>query len=183
MIDLKQYFKNYIHLLSSDQSEKKIKLIVKILKKLQKDNKKLLIFGNGASSTIASHASIDFTKQAKLTALTFHDPALLTAFSNDYGFKNAFKEIIKAYFQKGDVIIFISVSGESKNIIEAVKYAKKNGLLTIGFSGKTKKNKLRSFVDYSFWVNSRAYNIVENIHSIWITSIIDCMIGKSIYKV
>ena len=81
------------------------------------------------------------------------------------------------------MLVLISVSGESPNLVNALNYAKKNSLITLSFTGFDKKNTLRSSADYSLWVDSKSYNIVESIHTIWITLIIDLIIGKSQYSV
>jgi D-sedoheptulose 7-phosphate isomerase len=75
------------------------------------------------------------------------------------------------------------VSGESRNIINAAKFLKENGNKVISFSGKSINNELRSISELSFWVDSQSYNIVEGIHMIWVTTIIDMIIGKSVYSV
>ena len=79
--------------------------------------------------------------------------------------------------------IFISVSGESPNLINGIKYANKLGLKTGSLTGSEEKNTLKKNSNNSLWVNSKAYNIVESIHTIWITLIIDLIVGSPEYKV
>ena len=79
--------------------------------------------------------------------------------------------------------IFISVSGESPNLINGIKYANKLGLKTGSLTGSEEKNTLKKNSNNSLWVNSKAYNIVESIHTIWITLIIDLLVGSPEYKV
>ena len=78
---------------------------------------------------------------------------------------------------------FISVSGESPNLINGIKYANKLGLKTGSLTGSEEKNTLKKNSNNSLWVNSKAYNIVESIHTIWITLIIDLIVGSPEYKV
>ena len=59
---------------------------------------KVIFGGNGASAAIASHAALDFSKQAKIESLTFHDPVLITAYSNDFGYENWLKKVLESYF-------------------------------------------------------------------------------------
>ena len=108
---------------------------------------------------------------------------MLTAFANDFGYENAYAEIISHYYEETDIVIFVSVSGESPNIVQGLKRAKDLGLRTIGFSGKNQANSLNSSAENVFWVDSQAYNIVENVHSIWLLSLCDYIIGKSVYEV
>lgn len=183
MMDINVYLSEYNKLVNTTEVRKKLAFIGEMLKEQRRNQGRLLIFGNGAASSIAGHAALDFTKQGKLRSLCFHDPALLTAFSNDFGYDKVYAEIISHYYEPSDIVIFISVSGESPNIIEALKRAKELGMTTIGFSGKSQKNSLNSSADYTFWVDSQAYNIVENVHSIWLLSLCDFIIGKSVYEV
>lgn len=180
---IKKSLDEYHRLIINDYVSINLNYLGEKLKNHKAENKRLLIFGNGAAASIASHASLDFTKQGKLETHCFHDPALLTAYSNDFGYENAYKEIINSYYKPNDIVIFFSVSGESPNIISALKKAKELGLYTVGFSGRKKDNKLAKNSELSFWVDSHSYNIVENIHSIWITMIIDYIVGDIIYEV
>ena len=74
-------------------------------------------------------------------------------------------------------------SGTSPSVVEAAKYAKERGMQVVTFSGKTSDNALRQIGDINFWVNSKAYNIVEGIHMMWLTTVVDLVIGKAEYSV
>ena len=104
--------------------------------------KKLLIFGNGGSAADAQHIAAELTGRYKTErrglpaiALTT-DTSALTAIGNDYGYDRVFQRQVEALANEGDVIIGISTSGNSKNVILALEEAKKLGCKTIGFSGK-----------------------------------------------
>ena len=90
------------------------------------NNGKVFIVGNGGSSSIASHVSVDFAKVANIQSETFNNANLITTFANDYGHDNWICEAIKAYLQKNDILILISSSGTSKNIVNAANYCKNN---------------------------------------------------------
>jgi len=182
-MDIIEYLQEYDRLITSDNVTEKIPKVAKFLKQQTSKGGSLLLFGNGASSSIASHAALDFTKQAKLKSFTFNDSALLTAYSNDYGFDNSFSRLLDSYSNENDVVIGISVSGSSPNIEKLFKTARNKQLTTISFTGKSYNNPVRMDSDFSFWVDSHAYNIVESVHHIWITAIIDYVIGKSVYNV
>ena len=81
------------------------------------------------------------------------------------------------------MVIFISVSGESRNLVNGMEYANKEGYITASLTGSDINNTLKNNSDYSLWVNSKAYNIVESFHTILITLIIDLLIGSPEYSV
>ena len=155
--------------------------ITKTLKSVQKNKKKVIILGNGGSASIASHVSVDLTKNAKVRSINFNEADLLTCFSNDYGYKKVFSKSLEFYADKGDLVILISSSGKSKNMLEAAKICKKKGLFLCTFTGFSKSNPLKKMGNVNLWVNSKGYNIVENIHQIWLLSIVDRIIGKTRY--
>ena len=126
--------------------------------------------------------SVDLTKVAKVRSINFNETDLLTCYSNDYGYDRVFEKAIENYAIKGDVLIAISSSGRSKNIINAVRKAKSLDLKVITFSGFSRDNPLRKEGDLNFWINSKAYNIVEISHQTLLLSIVDFIVGKIYYK-
>jgi D-sedoheptulose 7-phosphate isomerase len=175
IIKIKKYYKDFISLLNNIQKfiPKKIKL-KNILLNSKKKNKKIFIFGNGGSAAIASHFIIDVKKNTNLNIQNLPDISSLTCFANDYGFDNYIKEIISKSGSSGDLLILVSSSGKSKNMINALKEArKKNFSKIVTLTGFNKKNYLNLNGDLNFWVNSKVYNYVENIHQIILLSVID----------
>jgi D-sedoheptulose 7-phosphate isomerase len=144
---------------------------------------KLMFAGNGASASISSHGAVDFTKQGKVRAVDFNEPNLITCFSNDYGYENWMARAIERYGDKGDVAVLISVSGSSPNCVNAAKFAKANGMKVVTFTGKSAGNPLKAEGDINFWVPSAAYNIVEGIHMVWLTTVVDMLVGRAEYSV
>ena len=114
--------------------------VKKILKETHSEGKKIMIFGNGGSAAIASHFSVDLTKNARVRCSNYNESDLLTCFSNDYGYENWVKKALSSYADKGDLLICISSSGESKNIINGAKFAKKIGCKVVTLTGFNKKN-------------------------------------------
>ena len=92
-------------------------------------------------------------------------------------------EAIKAYAKKSDAVVLTSVSGESPSIVNAAITAKSLGLKVVTFTGRDSNNALKSHGDVNFWVDSHAYNIVECIHMIWVTTVIDAIVGNAVYEV
>jgi len=130
----------------------------------QERNKKLIFIGNGGSSAIASHQAVDYWKNGKLKAMSFNDASLLTCISNDYGFEHVFSEPIKRFADEGDVLIAISSSGQSKNILNAVAAAREAKCHAITFSGFNADNPLRKTGRLNFYVPSGNYGLVEVLH-------------------
>ena len=182
-LDPTHYFENYSNLLFNDAVYKQLQKFAQFLKSTRNKGARLIFAGNGASSSISSHAALDFTKQGKIEALTFSDPVLSSAYSNDFGFENALKEIFNSYRKEGDVVILVSTSGNSPNIVNLALRAREIGHTVVSFTGKSNSNKLKKNSDIAFWVDSYAYNIVENVHMIWLGYLIDCLVGKEVYEV
>ena len=155
--------------------------IAKTLSSLKKKNK-VIIFGNGGSAAISSHVSVDLTKNAKVRSINFNEADLLTCFANDYGYEKVFSKSLEFYADRGDVVIIVSCSGRSKNLLEAAKICKKKKILLYTFTGFSKSNPLKKMGNINLWVNSKAYNIIENIHQIWLLSIVDKIIGTTEYS-
>ena len=182
---LKKYFNELNNLLkTNDDDVKKLIAVSEILKKTSVAGKRTLIFGNGGSSAIASHFSVDLTKNAKIRTNNFNESDLITCFSNDFGYENWVKEALKIYADKDDLVILISSSGESPNILNACNFCIENNIELITFTGMDINNSIRSANKngMNFYASSKAYNLIENIHQFWLLYIVDSIIGKSVYS-
>ena len=167
-------FKKLITLNNSDK--KKIIQVFQELKNLKKN--KAIIFGNGGSAAISSHVSVDLTKNGGIKCMNFNESDLITCFSNDYGYSRWMEKSIDFYGEKGDLLILVSVSGKSKNLIKAVKAArKKNFSKIITFTGSSKGNPLSKLGDINFWIKSKNYNLVENTHQYMLLLLVDLAIN------
>ena len=144
---------------------------------------KIVFLGNGASASNSAHAALDLTKQAGVKAITFHDPSFVTAYVNDFGSENWLSEACKRFVDANDVVVLFSVSGESPNLVKAASDLRLRGVKTVSFTGRNAASSLSLVTDKNFFVNSEAYNIVERIHLVWITTVIDMLIGKKVYSV
>ena len=174
-------FKKIINF-NSDEIKKKLIDLKKIFVTTKKNRKKILIFGNGGSAAIASHFSVDLTKNAKIRCTNYNEPDLITCFSNDFGYERWVEMAIKYYGNKGDVLIVISSSGKSKNMINAcIAARKKKFSKIITLTGHLVNNPVKKLGDINLWVNSKAYNYIENIHQFWLLSLVDLVIGKKNY--
>ena len=152
-----------------------------IFLKTSRKKGKILIFGNGGSAAIASHVSVDLTKNAKIRSVNFNESDLITCFSNDYGYERWIEKAVDFYADKNDTLVLISSSGKSKNMINACKAARRKKIKVISLTGHIKNNPLSKIADLSLWIDSKAYNFVENTHQIWLLTICDLIIGKREY--
>lgn len=149
-----------------------LELIVEVAKLIAdafNDGKKLLLFGNGGSACDASHIAAEFVNRFKkdrpgLPALALNtDMAVLTSIANDYDYAEVFARQLKTLAGEGDIVVAISTSGGSKNILKAVDVAKKKGLKTIAFTG-LKGEKFAAKCDYAFIVPSDDTPRVQETH-------------------
>lgn len=149
--------------------------VLKVAAKLdsaRREGKRVFIIGNGGSAAIASHFACDLGKGCyregeanfKVTSLTDNVP-WMTALSNDLSYEHVFVNQLKNFAEEGDLLIAISSSGSSKNIIKACEYAKETGLCVIGFVG-FQGGRLKEIADISIWIESDDYGIVEDCHSV-----------------
>lgn len=181
---LKDYFDKLNKLIKFDRETiNKLIECKKTLISAKSKGGKTLIFGNGGSAAIASHFSVDLTKNAKVRCVNFNEADLITCFSNDFGYDRWVEKAIQYYADEGDNLILISASGESMNMVNAAQEAKRSKIKNIiTFTGNLKNNTLSKMGNVNFWVNSKSYNLIENVHQILLLSLVDLIIGKSEYK-
>jgi D-sedoheptulose 7-phosphate isomerase len=152
--------------------------ICESIKKIKETGSKIIIAGNGGSAAIASHLSVDFTKYAKIRAVNFNEADLITCFANDYGYENWIKEALVAYCDPADIIILISSSGRSSNMLTAANWAKQENISLITATGFAEDNPLRLLGDVNVWVNSNNYNVIEMAHHIWLLGVVEQIGGE-----
>jgi len=173
------YKKNYIDFLNHDLDSFVTNFINKL--KFPKFKNNIYLFGNGASDSIASHIANDFSKTLNLKAFNLNNPTLLTCLSNDYGYENWIKKILHMYAKKNDILILISSSGRSTNIVKAANYAHKNSIKFILLTGPNPGNIVKkSFLHLK--IKSDSYNIIECCHMIALTAVIDKIRNLKIKK-
>ena len=134
------------------------------IKILKKKGKTIFLVGNGGSASIAGHLAIDFLKNARIRAICFNEPSLLTCISNDLGFEYVFQKPLEVLARKGDILVAISSSGRSKNIHNAVECAKRKACFVITMSGFSPENPLRFKGKVNFYVPAESYGYVEIAH-------------------
>jgi D-sedoheptulose 7-phosphate isomerase len=138
---------------------------------------KIMFIGNGGSAGLASHLAIDFCKNGGLRSLTFNDPSALTCLSNDLGYHSVFAKQLEFHARAGDLLVAISSSGRSANILAAVAAARTAKVGVITFSGFGRDNELRRSGDLNFYVCSGEYGLVEVAHLSLCHAILDLDMG------
>ncbi len=154
--------------------------IIALLSALKKKENKLFLIGNGASCSIASHFAADFTKNADINSYSINDGALLTCFGNDFSFETAYAEILKRLMKNGDILIAISSSGESPNIVNAASFVAKElkDSAVITLTGFKKDNPLMKLGDLNVHVPSEDYGFVESAHAYFLHMLEDLFIRE-----
>lgn len=143
-----------------------------ILEETRQKGKKVIIFGNGGSGSTASHFACDINKgvslnqekRHKVIALTDNIPTML-AYANDLSYDDVFVEQMKNFLENGDIVVGISGSGNSKNVLKAIEYANNLGNTTVGITG-FKGGKLKEISKFSVNANVEDMQISEDIHII-----------------
>lgn len=145
---------------------------------IKKEAKRIFFIGNGGSNSICSHMMEDFAKILGYPTFAFSDGALITCFANDYGYEKAMEEWLKIHFTYGDLLVAISSSGESKNILNAVDFAATRGKV-ITLSGFEEGNSLSRKGDINFYIPINNYGIVECYHQVILHVILDTLNEKN----
>lgn len=146
------------------------------LKELVLSHKQIIILGNGGSNAISLHIAEDYHKMLGIKTIPFGDSARMSCYANDYGWDNAYKMFLEHFVEEGTMVILISSSGNSKNILNCANYCVNNNIPMITMSGHLESNKLKNDFEGSsklhFWINSTDYGIVEGLHELILHSII-----------
>ncbi len=143
--------------------------VAKVIANAFNDGKKLILFGNGGSATDASHIAAEFINRFKkerpgLPAISLNtDMAVITSIANDYDFSEVFAKQLKSLAEEGDIVVAISTSGNSPNVLKAMDIAKKKRLITVAFTG-IKGERFASKATYAFVVPSDNTPRIQEIH-------------------
>lgn len=150
---------------------------VEAVSRLHRSSNKVIFIGNGGSAAIASHLAIDYMRNGEVGALSFNDGASLTCLANDFGYEQVFVLPIEVHARAGDLLIAISSSGRSANILNAVAAARKRDMRVITMSGFLPDNPLRGLGDLNFYVPNREYGFVEISHLVLCHAFLDLKMG------
>lgn len=148
-------------------------------REIQEKTKGLIFFcGNGASATMSEHMSHDWFQNGQVDTYSVSETSHLTAISNDIAYEDVFSYRINRICSERDMLVTISSSGNSPNVVKAIKTARNKGSYIITVSGKGKDNKSRANGDLNFYVPLNTYGMVESAHAVLIHAALDCFLDK-----
>lgn len=132
----------------------------------------VLFCGNGGSAAICSHMAVDWTKNGGIRSRALHDVSTLTCFGNDYGYEHVFAKQLDAYATERDMVVIISSSGRSPNILATGRWCRERRMPTVTLSGMEHTNALRRMGEVNFYVPCRDYGIVELAHTFLLHAVV-----------
>ncbi|MBN8989087.1 MAG: SIS domain-containing protein [Rhizobiales bacterium] len=151
--------------------------LVSLAQRTHANGNKLIFVGNGGSAAIASHMATDYTKNGNVRSMALNDSSMLTCLGNDLGYEQVFAKQIEMHARAGDLLIAISSSGRSVNILNAVKAGAAAGCTVVTLSGFSSKNPLRGLGEFNFFIDSDRYGFVEIGHLTICHAILDFLCG------
>lgn len=155
-----------------------INYLVDVFSRHKTEQTQLFFIGNGGSSAIASHMTADFMKNGGMNTYSLYDNAVTTCMGNDYGYEYIFSRPMEFLIKENDLLVSISSSGNSRNIINAIETAKAKKAEVITFTGFDANNKARQLGDVNVYVPSSKYGMVESIHNLILQQIVDMIMER-----
>jgi D-sedoheptulose 7-phosphate isomerase len=131
------------------------------------------VIGNGGSAGIASHFSNDLMKSMQVPSQTLYDSNIMTCLANDIGYENVFSYSLQRLLKPHDLLVAISSSGKSPNILNGVYVARARRTPVVTLSGFAEANPLRSLGQLNFWIDRKDYGLVESAHFFLLHTIVD----------
>lgn len=181
--DVERYFEGYIRILravevTDDQGNALslgagIRLSVELIRECARRGGKIMFIGNGGSAAIASHFALDYWHAGGVRALSFNDGSQLTCLSNDHGYDQVFALPVRKFADPNDILVAISSSGRSPNILYAVRAAREKGCKVLTLSGFGNDNPLRRLGNVNFYLPISHYGYVESAHAVILHCILD----------
>jgi D-sedoheptulose 7-phosphate isomerase len=132
---------------------------------IREQQRTIFLIGNGASASMASHVAADLSKNAHVHTEVFTDLSLITAIANDVSYDEVFAEPLRRRLKKGDMLVAISSSGQSRNILRAVAIAKTLGGIVVTLTAMKAENPLRREGELNLYVPAQTYGMAETCHA------------------
>lgn len=153
--------------------------LVDFISEVKHARKQIFFIGNGGSAAIASHMTADFLKNGDIKTCNLYDNSVLTCLGNDFGYEDIFSKQLNLLVNNGDLLVAISSSGNSENIVNAIKTAQKKQAKILTFSGFERDNQIIMLGDYNVYVPITHYGIVESAHNLLLQQIVDTIRERS----
>lgn len=155
-----------------------MQILVECFTRHKKTDTQIFFIGNGGSSAIASHMTVDFMKNGGMKTYSLYDNAVTTCMGNDYGYESVFSRPLEFLGKEDDLLVAVSSSGNSPNIVNAINTANAKNMETITFTGFKKDNKSRQLGTINVYVPSERYGIVESIHNLMLQQVVDMIMER-----
>lgn len=155
--------------------EEGMRLLLSLFLTKKREGQTVCFIGNGGSAAIATHMTTDFFKNGSMKVASPFDLATMTCLGNDYGYEHLFSKQVERMMGKGDLLVAISSSGKSPNIVNAIEAAHGNGADVLSFTGFSPDNPARAMADYSAYISSGEYGVVESCHNLMLQELVDKM--------
>lgn len=147
-------------------------------RELQRQGRTMFFCGNGASATMAEHMSHDWFQNGKVNTYTCSETAHITAISNDVSYEDVFAYRIERVLGEKDILVTISSSGDSPNVVRAIEAAHRKGAFVVTLSGKSAGNRSRKLGDLNFYVPLDTYGLVESAHAVLLHDVLDSFLEE-----
>lgn len=155
-----------------------IKLLLEVFTTHKRKRSQLFFVGNGGSSAIASHMTADFMKNGGMNTYSLYDNAVTTCMGNDYGYEYIFSRPMEFLVREGDLVVAISSSGNSENIVNAIEIARIKKATVITLTGFQPQNRAKQMGDINVYVPCEKYGMVESIHNLILQQVADLIMDR-----
>ena len=152
--------------------------LLDVFKQHKASETQIFFIGNGGSAAIASHMTADFLKNGGMRTCSLYDSAVMTCIGNDYGYEHIFAKPLSKLGSPGDLLVAISSSGNSPNIVRAIETAREKEIFVITFTGFKPDNKARQLGNLNVYVPCEEYGKVESIHQLILQQIVDMILER-----
>lgn len=163
---------------TSSLYEDGLQMLLDVFLKHKERHSMLFFIGNGGSSAIASHMTADFMKNGGMNTYSLYDSSVLTCMGNDYGYASVFSRPMEFLVNERDLVVAVSSSGNSPNIVSAIETAKKKKTMVMTFTGFKRDNRAKQMGDINVYVPCEKYGIVESIHNLILQQIVDMIMEQ-----
>ncbi|MBR1390976.1 MAG: SIS domain-containing protein [Lachnospiraceae bacterium] len=138
----------------------------------------IFFIGNGGSAAIACHMTADFLKNGGMNTCSLYNSSVITCLGNDYGYEYVFSKQLEMLMKEGDLLVAISSSGNSPNIVKAIETAKEKKGRVVSFTGFQADNTAKSMSHVSIYVPCEKYGMVESIHNVMLQQAVDTIMER-----